>query len=298
MHAASRWQVDTIGGDFSAPVHDSGRTTSDLTAHRVRGLSSTTQYKSRVRHQDENGNWSDWSDPAADTAETFTTLGATAIAPKVVNVVPAAGATEVAVGAQPALTFNVPVDPATVTIHTIRLLRKGVPVPQAPGSPSVQGGGITVRIQPAGLLDPSAKYVIAVSGGASGVRSLDSSIAGKPSSSAFTTEGALQSSNPANGAQDVSIGVHPQLHFKWAVDAATATVSKLKLIDQSSGKKVALASVVTSGAIVTLTPAAPLASRHKFAVIVPAGAAGLRFADGRQLGKPVKVTFRTMGSTQ
>ena len=71
---------------------------------------------------------------------------------------------------------------------------------------------------------------------------------------------------------------------------STATV---KLVDLSTGKKVALASVTASGVVVTITPAAALHARHRFQVTVLSGAAGLHFTDGRILGKAIKVSFKT-----
>jgi hypothetical protein len=76
-HAASEWQVDLVGGDFSDPVASSGVTDTDLNAWQASGLSPETTYKSRVRHRDSRGRWSDWSDPALDANDQFTTEAGT-----------------------------------------------------------------------------------------------------------------------------------------------------------------------------------------------------------------------------
>jgi hypothetical protein len=71
FHAASRFQVDLAGNDFSSPVHDSGTLTGSITQWSATGLMPATDYVSRVRYQDSTGWWSEWS---VATAGAFTTL--------------------------------------------------------------------------------------------------------------------------------------------------------------------------------------------------------------------------------
>jgi hypothetical protein len=290
-HAASRWQVDLLTGDFSDPVHDSGRTTVDRTSHRVGGLDAETAYKSRVRYEDSEGNVSEWSDPAVDTGDEFITLVATAIPPRVIEVDPSRGESGVSVSAAATLTFNVPVLASSVTTATVKLIGNGVEVAQAGGSPSVGGGDTVVVVTPAALLDPQTKYKIVVV--SEGVLSREGEVPGRAFRSAFTTQEALASSDPAHGATGVSVGVSPELVFHWAVDPTTANTSTVVLKDVSSGKKVPLTSVTGVGTTVTIVPAAPLKPNRKYQVLVHSGASGLRFADGRQLGQNVKVSFKT-----
>ena len=63
MHSASQWQVTKTSGDYSDPVFDSGTDTADLTGITIPSgvLKGSTEYFWRVRHQDNHGNWSDWS---------------------------------------------------------------------------------------------------------------------------------------------------------------------------------------------------------------------------------------------
>jgi chitodextrinase len=70
-YAASQWQVTTISGDYSSPVLDSERGTDNFPSITVPSetLSYSTIYYWRVRHQDNNNAWSDWS------AETSFTTG-------------------------------------------------------------------------------------------------------------------------------------------------------------------------------------------------------------------------------
>jgi internalin A len=62
-HAASQWQITTTSGDYSSPVFDSGTDTTNLTSITIPAgtLDSATTYYWRVRHQDNQGDWSDYS---------------------------------------------------------------------------------------------------------------------------------------------------------------------------------------------------------------------------------------------
>jgi len=71
-HAATQWQVDN-DSDFSSPVWDYSDTDSDKTRQAVPSgvLSNRTTYQWRVRYQDSQGIWSEWSAPVS-----FTTVSA------------------------------------------------------------------------------------------------------------------------------------------------------------------------------------------------------------------------------
>jgi len=70
-HAASQWQVTTTSSDYSSPVFDSGTDTVNLTSITIPSgtLDNATTYYWRVRHQDDNDAWSDYSSETS-----FTTL--------------------------------------------------------------------------------------------------------------------------------------------------------------------------------------------------------------------------------
>jgi hypothetical protein len=62
-HAASQWQIRAAGGDYVAPVYDSGEIM-DLTSHTIpAGLLSDGEsgYFFRVRYKGDTLGWSDWS---------------------------------------------------------------------------------------------------------------------------------------------------------------------------------------------------------------------------------------------
>ena len=70
-HRASRWQITSVSGDYTSPVWDSLTDNVNLVSRLVPSgrLSLSTTYYWHVKHQDNHGDWSDWS---AETS--FTTL--------------------------------------------------------------------------------------------------------------------------------------------------------------------------------------------------------------------------------
>jgi PKD repeat protein len=89
-HTASRWQITTSLGDYSSPVFDS-TSSANLTTIAVTSeiLDYSTTYYWHVRHQDNHGNWSDWS-----VETSFTTVANQAPA-RPINISPQNGATNV-----------------------------------------------------------------------------------------------------------------------------------------------------------------------------------------------------------
>jgi predicted outer membrane repeat protein len=75
IHAASQWQITTTLGDYSNPVFDSDRDTQNLENISIPSekLSYGSTYYWHVRHQDNNGAWSDWSEETS-----FTTISSPA----------------------------------------------------------------------------------------------------------------------------------------------------------------------------------------------------------------------------
>jgi hypothetical protein len=61
-HAASQWQITTVAGDYSNPVFNSGADGEHLTQVEIpAGVLSSDTYYWRVRHQNNSGGWSEWS---------------------------------------------------------------------------------------------------------------------------------------------------------------------------------------------------------------------------------------------
>ncbi|RLC95912.1 MAG: hypothetical protein DRI40_04605, partial [Chloroflexi bacterium] len=70
-HSASEWQVSAFSGDYSSPVFDSGPDASNLTQIVVPAgeLDGNTTYYWHVKHQDNHGDWSEWSAETSFTTE-------------------------------------------------------------------------------------------------------------------------------------------------------------------------------------------------------------------------------------
>jgi hypothetical protein len=73
-HAASQWRITTTPGDYSSPVLSTPELTSSLIQVTVESgrLTGHTAYYWQVRHQDNQGTWSDWSEETS-----FTTMNRT-----------------------------------------------------------------------------------------------------------------------------------------------------------------------------------------------------------------------------
>lgn len=70
-HASSQWQVRTLNGAWSAPLHDSGESATAKTSYTMPAgvlASGQRQYVARVRHKGATLGWSEWSSDV-----TFTT---------------------------------------------------------------------------------------------------------------------------------------------------------------------------------------------------------------------------------
>ncbi len=72
-HQASQWQTTTAADTgYASTVDDSGTDTTNLTSYSVTGLSNSTAYICRVRHQDSESNWSSYSDNGSFTTDANT----------------------------------------------------------------------------------------------------------------------------------------------------------------------------------------------------------------------------------
>jgi PKD repeat protein len=111
-----------------------------------------------------NAAGSDTSNPAILTVRDVTS-------PTVNSTAPADGSTGIGRNAQPVVTFSEAMRAASIDITTVQLLDPDDrPVPQAPGSPVLDGAEVTVV--PADPLEYGTAYRIRVLGGAGGVEDL------------------------------------------------------------------------------------------------------------------------------
>ena len=110
-----------------------------------------------------NASGSDLSNAARLTVEVIAP-------PMVISTTPVNGASGVGLTVQPVVSFNVPIDPASIHSGTVQLLNPaGNAIAQTSGSPVLASDGVTVTITPAQDLDYDTNYKIRVIGGAAGV---------------------------------------------------------------------------------------------------------------------------------
>lgn len=210
-------------------------------------------------------------------------------APTVSSADPPAGATEVAVTVRPKVVFSETMSAASITTSTVQLRdAANQPVAQAAGSPQLAADGVTATVIPADDLAHEAEYHLWVRGGTSGAK--DAS--GKPMASdwnqspGFTTSAApdtegpsVTGSNPADGAADVPVGVHPTVSFDEELDPASVTASTIQLRD-AAGQPVAQASgspqLSADGRTATIEPAAALGELARYRIHVVGGSAGVK----------------------
>jgi hypothetical protein len=207
--------------------------------------------------------------------------------PVVSTTAPSAGATGVTQATQPTITFSEPMDAASVTVATVRLLLPdGTAVAQAAGSPSLDTTSRTARIAPAASLQYQTTYRIQVIGGAGGVRdALGTSLAGAfAQSPGFTTVPAPQppavsSTTPADGTVRVDSGVRPTVTFTRPLDPSSVSVwtVELLLLDGTAvAQAVGSPSLDAAGLTATIAPASPLSAGTTYIVRVIGGALGVR----------------------
>jgi hypothetical protein len=207
------------------------------------------------------------------------------VAPTVSSTSPGAGATNVAISAQPSVTFSVAMDDATITAASVRLiLADGSPVSQATGSPSLDPNGKTARITPASSLLYSTTYRIQVTTAARDTAGT-ALAATFVMSSGFTTVTApatppvVSSTNPIDGATGVAPGIQPTVTFSEALLASSVTAASVQLLapDGSAVPQGAGSPFLDApGTTVTIIPAAPLAVGTTYRVRVIGGANGVK----------------------
>lgn len=88
LHAASRWQITTVSGNYSSPVFDSGEDTVNKTSITVSPALTPGTYYWHVHYKDNSGKPNPWSDFSAEFSFVTTQAPATPT-----NVSPAGGAT-------------------------------------------------------------------------------------------------------------------------------------------------------------------------------------------------------------
>lgn len=119
--------------------------------------------------------------------------------PAIVNVNPVNGATGVALGAGVTVTFSEPLDPASVTSDSVRLLLGSAVVP---ATLTLDPGNLAVTLRASALLQSHTQYSLSVAGT---IRDTAGHVLGAPHLSTFTTIDVTPPAPPAPGTVTASI---------------------------------------------------------------------------------------------
>ncbi len=193
--------------------------------------------------------------------------------------VPGAGPDDVPVDATLLVTLTAAFDPETLNAATVRL--EG-PSGAVPGDVVADPSGLAVTFTPVENLLLATTYRLVLT---SGAVLADGTILAEPAERSFSTEGApsLRVAGVVPGETSVRQPLDTTVHvrFDGALDPTSVLPGRLRLVNETAGQPVPAAlSLTEDGALLTLTPAAPLAemSLHTLEILP-----GLRGGDGSPL---------------
>jgi len=159
----------------------------------------------------------------------------TSYPPSVYSTTPANGATNVPVNTTVKAVFTKAMDASTINSTTVVL--KDSSNNSVSGSVSYDSSTNTVTFTPNSYLSINTTYTFTIVGGSSGVKDQSGTPMPSDYSISFTTQGAgpqVVSTNPANGATNVSLNTTVQGTFDKDIDTSTLTTSTFTLKDSSN----------------------------------------------------------------
>jgi len=233
---------------------------------------------------------------AASFNSAFTTTAAPDITPpRVVSTMPSNGAEDVPVLTPVTVTFDEPVNPATINTSTIvlKLTSNGVVIS---GSVSYDGASNTATFTPsAGTLAYGIGYTLS----ASSVADFSGNVMVGVYSATFTTVAApdvtpptITGTSPSNGAMGVALGVAPTVTFSEPMNPSTINASTIALRVTSNG--VAIPGSVSYNAsthVATFTPASQLGFSTSYTLSVTTG---VQDVAGNAMSSPFSASFTTV----
>ena len=249
--------------------------TLDPSANLAAGSRYTVELAGAIR--DSSSNW------LPDTTWSFST----GPAPAVTSVSPAVNGTGVAVGANVAAKFSVPITGATGTTFALRTAA-GKAVPAAL---SYNGATRVLTLDPTGNLAADTRYTVTLTGGPAGIRDdVDNPLATTTWSFVTGAAPVVVALSPASGATGVSVSTNVAVRFSEAVLGASGSFFQLRT---PTGKAVPAAlSYDSSTRVLTLNPTANLARGTRYIVVVIGGPTAIRDGAGNPL-KTISWAFRT-----
>lgn len=252
---------------------------------------------------------------AAPFSATFTTVAAPDTNPPTVTTTsPLNGATGVAVGVSPTVTFSEAMDQTTINGATVTLRNSGT-LALIPATVSYNAATMTANLAPSASLSFSTSYTITVGTGA---KDLAGNGLLADFTATFTTGAApdltpptVTATVPANGATGVALSVAPTVTFSEPMNAATISGSTVTLTATVSGNPVAgTVSYDSPTKTATFTPSSQLAFSTSYTLRVTTGvhdAAGNAMATAFSASfttvpnpdttRPTVISFLTLGKT-
>lgn len=210
----------------------------------------------------------------------------TVTVPTVVSTIPANGATNVAVNTPISATFNVAMNPATITDSTFTLTGPGGAI-----TGTVAYSGLTATFTPAAPLAYGASYTgtIAVGAQATGGAPLIASYAW--TFTTITPPPAVVATVPLNAATGVPINQVLSATFNEAVQCSTIASPAATFVVTGPGGAAVAGTAACAGDVVTFTPGADLAVNTVYTATITTGAQDLA---GTPLATNFVWTFRTV----
>lgn len=189
--------------------------------------------------------------------------------PLVTNNSPADLATNLAVTTTASATFNVRMDPATLTTSTFQLLNGATPVP---GRVSLDTAGTLATFTPTTQLAPNTTYTATITTGAK-------SISGTPLTSAFswvfttgisgdTVAPTVFSTVPAANATAVAKTDGISITFSEKIDVATLTPPNTVTVSSAGGAVTVSLTIDLAGTHLRITPSAALSPNTLYTVVI------------------------------
>ena len=228
----------------------------------------------------------------------FTTGDTTA--PTVTAVVPAAGATGVALNSTVRVTFSEPMDATTITTTTISL-RNTATSALVTAVVTYDSPTNTAILTPGAPLSPNTNYTVTASTGA---KDLSGNGLASNFTSSFTTLNPDNTAptviavSPLNGATNVPTSTTVQVTFSEAMDQATITSTTVSLKNTVTSAVVTATLAYDVGTNrVTLTPSGPLSNATGYTLTVLSGATGVKDLAGNALAATFTASFTTAAVT-
>ena len=163
-------------------------------------------------------------------------------------------------------TFSASLDPSTVTVSSVELLKNNVLVPG-----TVSTSNATVTLTPSAPLDYSSVYTTVIK---TSVKNTSGTALQAQFTSSFTTAPYVDTTpptvvsvNPANNATNVLISASVSVTFSEPVAQSTVSAASCELL-LGATQIAASISFDATGKVVTMTPASPLAYASTYSVLI------------------------------